>query len=215
MIRIASLLFVSLLLLTGCGANQSPDGAAAISATVAAINGEPITQEDLDFYQLINRLQIAINLEAEKQKLQGKELAEAIKYWQSLEKVVSDRNNLLTQIIRLRAVSLLAKEKGHTASDSEVENEMQKVKEIYAQYPVATDLIKQYGEAKFWSKQRSQYQMIVLSKKVQQDVLNTVKQANPQAEGKEVNVLAQKKYEELLVSQMGTLKIEIHDKKTE
>ena len=58
-------------------------------------------------------------------------------------------------------------------------------------------------------KERKQYQLIVLSKKVQQDVINKVKKENPKAEEKEVNLLANKEYEELLISQIGTLKISL------
>jgi hypothetical protein len=68
-------------------------------------------------------------------------------------------------------------------------------------------MIKEYGEKSFWNKELSQYQLIVLSKKVQQDVMNKVKKANPKAEEKEIYFLANKEYEELLISQMGTLKI--------
>jgi hypothetical protein len=37
--------------------------------------------------------------------------------------------------------------------------------------------------------------------------MNQVKKANPKAEEKEIYFLANKKYEELLISQIGTLKI--------
>lgn len=174
---------------------------------VAKINGDSITEEDLDFYKLMNQIQLAMNREAVEKRLKGKQLEELKDFWESQEKAALDRNTLLTQIIRLHAVALLAKEKGYTASEKEVKNEIAAVKQIYSKQPAASKMIKEYGEKRFWHKERSQYQLIVLSKKVQQDVINKIKKANPNAEEKEVNFLANKEYEELVISQIGTLKI--------
>lgn len=176
---------------------------------VATINGEAINEEDLEFYKVINRIQIAMNREAVEKQLQGKELEESMKFWDRQEAAAKDRNTLMTQIIRLHAVALLAKEKGYMASEPEVSTELEAVKKIYGEHPAASKAIQEYGEKQFWNKEHSQYRLIVLSKKVQQDVINKVKEANPKAEDKEINMLASKKYEELLVSQIGTLKIKI------
>jgi hypothetical protein len=176
---------------------------------VAKINNDTITEEDLDFYKVINRIQIEMNREADRKRLQGKELEESINFWNNQEKSAMNRNTLLTQIIRLHAAALLAKEKGYTASETEVKKEMDEVKQIYGKEPNALKMIKAYGEKRFWNKEHSQYQLIVLSNKVQQDVVNQVKKANPKSNEKEIYFLANKKYEELLISQIGTLKIDI------
>jgi hypothetical protein len=175
---------------------------------VAKINSDTITEEDLDFYKVINRIQVEMNREADRNRLQGKELEESISFWNNQEKAAMDRNTLLTQMIRLHAAALLAKEKGYTASEAEVKKEMDDVKQIYGKEPNALKMIKAYGEKRFWNKELSQYQLIVLSKKVQLDVMDQVKKANPKAEEKEIYFLANKKYEELLISQIGTLKID-------
>jgi hypothetical protein len=174
---------------------------------VAKINSDTITEEDLDFYKVINRIRVEMNREADRNRLQGKELEESISFWNNQEKAAMDRNTLLTQMIRLHAAALLAKEKGYTASEAEVKKEMDDVKQIYGKEPNALKMIKAYGEKRFWNKEFSQYQLIVLSKKVQLDVMNQVKKANTKAEEKEIYFLANKKYEELLISQIGTLKI--------
>jgi hypothetical protein len=188
---------------------QAKETKAASSQAVALINGQEISKEDMEFYTFINQLQIAMYREKDRTKYQGKELEEALKYWDGQEEVSKNSNTLLTQIIRLRAVALLAEEKGHQATEAEITKAMDDVRAIYEQSPVASELIREYGDERFWSKQKSQYQLIVLSSKVQKDVLELVKQANPGAKSNELNVLAQKKYEEILVSQMGTLKVSI------
>ncbi|WP_258000258.1 FixH family protein [Bacillus sp. Marseille-P3661] len=178
---------------------------------LATINGDEIVQSDLDFYQFINKLQIEMYREKDKQNYKGAELEEAMKYWDAQEEATKHPNTLITQIIRLRAIALLSEEKGHTVTKEEIQAEIDKVRATYEQSPAASAMIKEYGEEKFWSTQEQQYELIVLSSKVQQDVLNNVKKENPNAESKEVNMLAQKKYEELLVSQVSTLDIKINN----
>jgi hypothetical protein len=176
---------------------------------VASINGEWITYENLDFYKFINYLQLAINRETDQKRYTGDELKEALSYWESQEKLVEDQNQLLTQIIRLRAMAMLAEEKGHSATESEVETEINKVRDQYNQFESAKAMINEYGEEKFWETQKQQYQMIVLSQKVQKDMIEKVKKENPEMSQQELNFQAQKQYEELLVSQVNSLKIVI------
>ncbi len=187
------------------GARQS----AGQSGAVATVNGAAITQEDISFYELINKIQIEMYKESDLKKYDGEELEQALAYWDAQQKAATDRNTLLSQVIRLQAASLLAEEKGHTASDEEIAAELQKARQQYSASQAAMELIKEYGEEGFWNKQKSQYGMIVLTQKVQQDMIDRVKEENPESGAKEVNVLAQKKYEELLVSQMGTLDINL------
>ncbi|MEH7272051.1 FixH family protein [Neobacillus vireti] len=176
---------------------------------VASINGEWITYEDLDFYKFINYLQLAINRETDQKRYTGDQLKEALSYWDSQEKLVDDQNQLLTQIIRLRSMAMLAKEKGHTAGEAEVQAEINKVRDQYNQFESAKAMINEYGEEKFWNIEEQQYQLIVLSQKVQQDIIEKVKKENPKMGQQEIYFQAQKQYEELLVSQVNSLKIEI------
>ncbi|MEH7248408.1 FixH family protein [Neobacillus niacini] len=176
---------------------------------VAAINGEWITNEDLDFYKFINYLQLAINRETDQKRYTGDQLKEALSYWDSQEKLVEDKNQLLTQIVRLRAMAMLAEEKGHTTVDTEIETEINKVRDQYNQFESAKAMIKEYGEEKFWETEKQQYQLIVLTQKVQKDIVEKVRKENPKMGEQEIYFQAQKQYEELLVSQVNSLKIEI------
>nr|WP_263324088.1 FixH family protein [Neobacillus sp. Marseille-Q6967] len=176
---------------------------------VASINGKWITNEDLEFYKLINQLQLAINRETDEKRYTGKELEEALTYWDSQEKLLDDQNQLLTQIIRLRAMAILAEEKGHKVSDMKIAAEMEKVRGQYAQFESAKKMIAEYGEDKFWEIEEKQFKLIVLSQKVQKDLVDKVKKENPTMGEQEVYFQAQKQYEELLVSQMNSLEIEI------
>ncbi|WHZ03083.1 FixH family protein [Neobacillus sp. YX16] len=179
------------------------------SEGVASINGEWITNEDIEFYKFINYLQLAINRETDQKRYTGDQLKEALSYWESQEKLVEDQNQLVTQIIRLRAMAMLAEEKGHTATGAEVETEINKVRDQYSQFESAKAIINEYGEDKFWEIEKQQYQLIVLSQKVQKDIIEKVKKENPEMAQQEINFQAQKQYEELLVSQVNSMEIVI------
>ncbi|MEY2195215.1 FixH family protein [Neobacillus sp. BF23-41] len=176
---------------------------------VAIINGEWITNEDVSFYKFINQLQLEINRESAQKKYTGKQLEEELAYLDSQEKTLEDKNQLLTQIIRLRAMALLADEKGHKAAETEVGAALLKAREQYNQFESAKKLINEYGADKFWATEKQQYRMIVMSQKVQKDLIEKVKKENPKAGEQEIYYQAQKEYEELLVSQVNSLKIEI------
>jgi hypothetical protein len=176
---------------------------------VAIINGEWITNEDVSFYKFINQLQLEINRESAQKKYTGKQLEEELAYLVSQEKTLEDKNQLLTQIIRLRAMALLADEKGHKATETEVDTALLKAREQYNQFESAKKLINEYVSEKFWATEKQQYRMIVMSQKVQKDLIEKVKKENPKAGEQEIYYQAQKEYEELLVSQVNSLKIEI------
>ena len=158
---------------------------------------------------LLTSCSLEINRESAQKKYTGKQLEEELAYLDSQEKTIEDKNQLLTQIIRLRAMALLANEKGHKAADAEVDEALLKAREQYNQYESAKKLINEYGEEKFWATEKQQYQMIVMSQKVQKDLIDKVKKENPKAGEQEIYFQAQKEYEELLVSQVNSLKIEI------
>lgn len=179
------------------------------SEGVASINGKWITEEDLTFYKFINSLQLAMNRETDQKRYTGKELEGALAYWDSQEKLIEDKNQLLTQIIRLRAMAMLAEEKGHKVSDMEIATEIEKVRNQYSQFESAKAMISEYGEEQFWKIEQQQYQLIVLSQKVQKDLIDQVKKENPTMGEQEVMFQAEKKYEELLVSQVNSLEIVI------
>jgi hypothetical protein len=176
---------------------------------VASINGEWIKNEDLEFYEVINKIQFAINRETAQKKYSGKQLEDELAYLDSQEKMADDKNQLLTQIIRLRSMAMLAEEKGHKASTEEVNASLAKAKQQYDQFESAKNLIQQFGEDKFWSIEEEQYKMIVLTQQVQKDVIAQVKKENPNVGEQEINFQAEKKYEDLLVEQINSLKIEI------
>lgn len=184
------------------GTHHSHGSHHTLEGAIATINGEGIFEEDIEFYQFINHLQIAMYREADEKEDNNE-------FWDGQLNQANNLNTLLTQIIRLRAMALLAEEKGHEATAAEVTEEVNKIRQQLSESNVATEMIKQFGEERFWEKQQSQYEMIVLVNKVQQDVIEKKKTENPTADMREVNFFAQKEYEDLLVAQIETLDVKV------
>ncbi|HJV44474.1 MAG TPA: hypothetical protein VJ824_01980 [Bacillota bacterium] len=215
-------LITGLLLLTfGCSstpkATTSNTTGAAVSATtansstvVATVGDKDITDQDLEFYKLLNQIQMEI-LKEEGQKQNKVSVAdEQVK---NLEKQNNDKNTLLTQAIRLQAMSLLAKEKGYSVDQAAVQKDLDDVKKTYDGYAQAKVIIDKYGADKFWAKEKEQYELISLVKKVQNDMKEKAKKENPNQPDKEIEFQTQKNYEELLQSQISSLKVKINNNK--
>jgi hypothetical protein len=176
---------------------------------VAMINGQWIKNEDLQFYQLVNKLQLEINRENAKKAYTGSQLEDELAYIDSQEKNAKDENQLLTQIIRIRSMALLAGERGHQATSDAIAGAIAKDHAQYDQYPAVKSLIASFGEKKFRSLEENEYKYSILADQVLADVTAQAKKDNPNVNDQEVNYQAQQNYEDLLVSQMDSLRIQI------
>lgn len=176
---------------------------------VAMINGQWVKNEDLQFYQLVNKLQLEINRENAKKTYTGSQLNDELAYIDSQEKNAKDQNQLLTQIIRIRSMALLAEERGHQATSDAITTAIAKDHAQYDQYPAVKSLIASFGEKKFSSLEEKEYKYSILADQVMADVTAQAKKDNPNVNDQEVNFQAQQNYEDLLVSQMDSLKIQI------
>jgi outer membrane murein-binding lipoprotein Lpp len=179
------------------------------AAGVAMINGQWIKSEDLQFYQLVNKLQLEINRENVKKTYTGSQLEDELAYIDSQEKNAKDQNLLLTQIIRIRSMALLGEQRGHQATTDAIAGAIAKDHTQYDQYPAVKSIITSFGEKKFSSLEEKEYKYTILADQVMADVTVQAKKDNPNVNDQEVNFQAQQSYEDLLVSQMNSLKIQI------
>jgi hypothetical protein len=179
------------------------------AAGVAMINGQWIKNEDLLFFKLVNKLQLEINRENAKKTYTGSQLEDELAYIDSQEKNAKDQNQLLTQIIRIRSMALLAEERGHQATTDAITGAIAKDHTQYDQYPAVKSLITSFGDKKFNSLEEKEYKFTILADQVMADVTAQAKKDNPNVNDQEVNYQAQQNYEDLLVSQMDSLKIQI------
>ncbi|MGD8190503.1 hypothetical protein ACQCN2_11005 [Brevibacillus ginsengisoli] len=214
-VRLAVVSLVGLSLLTGCTPLQGNQNSTSQSAAsqqvksdvIATVNNEQITAKDLEFFKQTNLIQLEIKKEELKKKYHGDELKRELEYLDTNIKGATDNNTVLTQSIRLIGISLLAKEKGYSVSEKDVQQEMTKQKNLYQSQPNVAKIMEDFGEADFWKHEEKRQEQLYLAAKVQKDMIEQTKKENPKASEKQIAYDAEKKYEDLLVSQMGTLKI--------
>ncbi|CAG7641517.1 hypothetical protein PAESOLCIP111_04240 [Paenibacillus solanacearum] len=166
---------------------QTRKSASPIAATV---NGSVITQEDLDFYAIAGSAEAAAN---------GSGAAEA-----------GSRSVLLTQIIRLQAIGLLAKEKGHRPDTREVEALSERARKAEASDAATQERIAAFGADRYRQKQQERLELLSLARQVQAEVEAAIQAEHPQAAAGEIRFQTAKAYEELLVSQMSTLSVAVY-----
>ncbi|WP_052947798.1 hypothetical protein [Aneurinibacillus tyrosinisolvens] len=176
-------------LLAGCAAAGKND-------PIASINGENITARDVAFYQSLYRIELAVN-----HKQEGKAQAEK----------VPDNNAALTQLIRLRSMALLAREKGYE-EDQKAGSKLNEEKKQYRVNQAVLQIIKAYGEEEFWKKEQIHQKELLLAAQVKEDIVKQAIKEKPGAGQQEIAYLANQNYEELLVSQVSSLKITFFNK---
>jgi hypothetical protein len=177
---------------------------------VAKINGLAITMEDVRFYQTLSQIGIAIGKETDQAKYKGEELKERLNYWERQNQHLQQIHPSVTHLIELHSMALLAKEKGYSVTKSEVAKELTERKRQYDRYKTAKEIIHQYGEKKFWKQQQQYAKLALLAKKVWNDMVKQTEKENPNVAKTEIYFLAQKKYDELLISQVNSLQIKLY-----
>ncbi|NUK30299.1 FixH family protein [Parageobacillus sp. VR-IP] len=177
---------------------------------VAMINGLAITMKDVHFYQTLSQIGIAIGKETDQAKYKGEELKERLNYWERQNQHLQQIHPSVTHLIELHSMALLAKEKGYSVTKSEVAKELTERKRQYDRYKTAKEIIRQYGEKKFWKQQQQYAELVLLAKKVWNDMVKQTEKENPNVAKTEIYFLAQKKYDELLISQVNSLQIKLY-----
>jgi hypothetical protein len=177
---------------------------------VAKINGLAITMEDVRFHQTLSQIGIAIGKETDQAKYKGEELKERLNYWERQNQHLQQIHPSVTHLIELHSMALLAKEKGYSVTKSEVAKELTERKRQYDRYKTAKEIIHQYGEKKFWKQQQQYAKLALLAKKVWNDMVKQTEKENPNVAKTEIYFLAQKKYDELLISQVNSLQIKLY-----
>jgi len=176
----------------------------------AMINGAAITAAEVKFYQTRRQIEISIATEAVKKQYHGKQLNERLNYWERQLNETTEPRSAVTRLIELHSMALLAEEKGYSVDEPAVDREVEKRKRQYEGSKTAQTLIRQYGEAAFWKQERRYVRLALLTQNVWNDMVKQAKNEYPNMAETEVRFFAQKKYDELLVSQIDSLDIQLY-----
>ncbi|UCZ54054.1 SurA N-terminal domain-containing protein [Bacillus shivajii] len=211
-------LLVMIFLLAACSEEEvtetvndpDQDSEVETSGVLATVDDTEITSDTVEFQQLLGLLHLEM-VRAEGAASMDEETLDYMKeFWDQQEEQVRNINHTLTSMIRTLAMEKLAEEKGHTVSAEEILAQYEQFTEQYKHFPETQSLIEEYGTERFSHNLEGYTKSWLMARKVYEDVYYDVENDNPNMEEDELQYLASEQYEELLVSQMETVQVNIH-----
>src|SRR5690625_2137133 len=159
--------------------------------------------DDLEFYTLMNRLKITLQMDVTKNDEEFSYLKEKVTYYENI-------NVNLQSLIELYAMSLLAEEKNYFVPDEKLRDAVEDYNEQVAGNEEATEPVDSFGREKYNRNIEEYIRETILRDRIAGELEAELQEENPEAEEKEINYLLEKKFEDLYMDQLSTLEMEIH-----
>lgn len=177
---------------------------------VVTIDGKVLSYEDLQFYQLMNKVDIELNRAADEMNLEGKEQEEKISYWDEQLKYHDNFNVNLSKMIEQHTMFLLAREKGLEIESSEVAKTVEAFTARIAKNESASQLVSDYPEDAYKNRLNNYFTEKLLTQQIYDTLKADVVKEKPDASEKEIAYDTSKNYEDLYQSQIASLEIKIN-----
>lgn len=191
-------------------AGDKDDAGFTADDKVVTINGKVLSYEDLQFYQLMDKVEIELNRAYDQQKLQGDELKDKMAYWDEQLKYHDNFNVNLSNMIEQHAMYLLAKEKGLDVESSEVEVTIEEFTGKVKENEPASQLIAAFPEDAYQNRLKNFFTEKLLTEQIYETLKTEVVKEKPKASEKEIAYDTSKKYNELYQSQIASLELKIN-----
>lgn len=180
------------------------------SDAVITLKDTTYTKEALDFYILMNKVNIEWNRHEDEKTLTGEKRLDKLAYWDEQLQQYENLNVNLQSFIELHAMALLAEEKGYYIPEQELEQQLADYQHKIEVVPVIQQLINEYGQEEYDKNIKEYIRLNRLQEKVIKDLQKTIKSETPDASEQEQNFLLQERYEELYMDQVKSLELTIH-----
>ncbi|WP_335377220.1 hypothetical protein [Bacillus sp. JJ1122] len=177
---------------------------------VVTIEGKVLSYEDLQFYQLMNKVEIELNRQQDEQKLQEDELKDKQAYWDEQLKYHDNFNVNLSKMIEQHSMYLLAMEKGLKAEGNAVSGAIKEFSAKVEKYEPAAKLVADFPEDAYQNRLNSFFTEKLLTQQIYAILKTDAAKEKPNASEKELAYDTSKNYEELYQSQIASLDIKIN-----
>lgn len=152
----------------------------------ASVGGKKITQEEMDYECFRSQLQNALSNKP--------------------KDLCPPEKTLISQIVELRAVDYLAELKGVAATEEEVQQRMEAIKQELSSSETFEEMIASFGEEKFWNYEKQRYITIINAEKVKQKLVAEEKEKyDDQKDDATLRFNAKKEFDDLLVEAVGMI----------
>jgi hypothetical protein len=153
----------------------------------ASVGGKKIAQEEMDYECFRAQLQNALSNRTKDDTCPPEEI-------------------LISQIVELKAVDYLAELKGVSATEEEVQQRMEVIKQDLSSSKTFNEIIASFGEEKFWNYEKQRYFTIINSEKVKQKLVEEEKaKYKDQTDDKTLAYNAKKEFDDLVVEAVGMI----------
>lgn len=156
----------------------------------ASVGGKKISQEELDYECFRAKLQKALANNQE-------------------DDTCPPEQTLISQIIELKAIDYLAEEKGVAATEEEVQQRMDALKEDLASSTVFKEMVSAFGEEKYWQFEKQRYFTIINAEKIKEKLAEEEKEKHSYLNDESLKYNAKKKFDDLIVEAVGKIETTI------
>lgn len=177
---------------------------------VVTIDEEVFTQEDLEFYTFMEKIQIESGRYFDQLELDGQEAKERDAYWDDQLVFLENVNVQLNNMIEIYSMRLLAEEKSYDIHYDKVKQAMDDFNKDIEEIDTVQSLIDAYGREQFDEQMEAYMKTSLLRDRVVRDLQHKAEEEHPDAEAKELNMYLANSYEELYMDHLEDLEIQIH-----
>lgn len=194
---------------TGENTSAQSDGFTA-EDKVVTINGKVLSYEDLQFYQLMNKVDIELNRSVDEKNLEGEQLKEKLAYWDEQLNYHDNFNVNLSKMIEQHTMYLLAREKKLDVETAEVTKTVEEFTARVAQNEAASKLVTAYPSDAYKNRLNNYFTEKLLTQQIYDILKADIVKEKPDATEKEIAYDTSKNYDDLYQSQIASLEIKIN-----
>ncbi|HLS59769.1 MAG TPA: hypothetical protein VK044_01390 [Virgibacillus sp.] len=177
---------------------------------VVTIEDKIFLYEDLEFYKLMNQIQVDINLEEERSTIDEENIEERAEFWNEQLEYYENVNVNLQSLIETYAMSLLAEEKNFFVPDEKIETEVDKLLKQIENNESIRRRIDDYGEKRYNRNIREYVRQTKLRDRIISELEADIIEENGDLEENEISYLVETEFEDLYAAQLSTLDMNIH-----
>src|SRR5690625_943494 len=179
-------------------------------AEVITIKDRTFVYNDLEFYELMNKVKIELYLEADLKEASSDEAKERKEFWSEQREYYDNLNVNLQSLIETYAMSLLAEEKNYFVPEDKLEASVAELTEKIEANEAAKQLVEQYGEKKYKQYIREYVRQITLRDRIATELKDEIIEENPDLVEQDINYMLEQQYQDLYSAHLATLELDIH-----
>ncbi|GFZ86551.1 hypothetical protein GCM10010978_28090 [Compostibacillus humi] len=198
---------------SGGKAAASGNDASAVNpgeGAVVTINEKTFDKDDVEFFTLMEKIRIEAGRHLDQKQFDGEEWEGRNAYWEEQLEYFENMNVQLQNVVEIYAMSLLAEEKHYFNPQEKLEKEMEAYVKKIRDIPAAKELIEAYGEDEFNYRLQEYMDYSLLRDRVVSDLIDDIKEENPDITDAELNYELSKSYEDLYIDHINDIEITIH-----